>query len=149
MAILLFCIGILYANVVEYVIHRYLFHGLGKKKNSVFAFHLREHHLTAKRNKFVDKKISANEAIGLPVLVATHLPVCVFAPAFFNALLVYAVAFIFLHNYQHRNPEFTKKYFPWHWDHHMRNQNKSWGVVLPLTDLIIGTLENRLDSHRK
>ena len=148
MAMLLFCLGILYANAVEYIIHRYLFHGLGKKKGSIFSFHLREHHLTSRRNDFIDRKVSANEAIGLPILLVTHLPVCVISPAFFNALVIYAVAFLFLHNYQHRNPEFTKKYFRWHWDHHMRNQNKSWGVVLPIMDLITGTLEKPLDSHK-
>ena len=93
MNILLFCVGIIYANAVEYVIHRYLFHGLGKKKNSVFSFHLRNHHVTARRNEFIDKKVSANEAIGLPILVASHLPVCAFAPAFFSALVIYAFAF--------------------------------------------------------
>jgi hypothetical protein len=44
------------ANVVEYSVHRYLFHGFGKKKNSIFAFHLREHHLIARKNNFVDVK---------------------------------------------------------------------------------------------
>ena len=97
---------------------------------------------------FVDRKVSANEAIGLPILVATHLPVCIFAPAFFNALVVYAVAFGILHNYQHRRPEFTKKYFPWHWNHHMGNPNKSWGVVLPIMDWLTGTLEKPLDSQQ-
>ena len=148
MSILLFCMGIIYANAVEYVIHRYLFHGLGKKKNSVFSFHLRDHHVTARRNGFIDRKVSANQAIGLPILVASHLPVCAFAPAFFSALVIYAFAFVALHNYQHRNPEFTKKYFPWHWDHHMSNPSKSWGVVMPLMDWITGTLEKPLDSQR-
>ena len=149
MEFLLFFAGIIYANVVEYVVHRYLFHGLGKKKDSIFSFHLRDHHLTSKRNDFIDRKVSSVEAIGLPFLLATHVPAFFISPAFFFGLVVYAVAFGVLHNYQHRNPEFTKKYFPWHWDHHMRNQNKSWGVVMPLTDLITGTLENRLDAPRK
>ena len=147
MGILLFFAGILYANIIEYVIHRYLFHGLGRKRNSVFAFHLREHHLTSRRNGFIDRKVSTNEAIGLPVLVATHLPICAIAPAFFAALVAYGFAFILLHNYQHRHPEFTKKYFPWHWHHHMGNQNKSWGVVMPIMDWVTGTLEKPLDSR--
>jgi len=29
----------------------------------------------------------------------------------------------------------------------MGNQNKSWGVVLPIMDFITGTLENPLDSR--
>ena len=145
----LFFLGIFYANVVEYVVHRYLFHGLGKKANSVFAFHIRGHHLAARKNEFIDLKVSANEVIGLPYLLMLHLPFLFWSQVFFAALVIYASAFILLHNYQHRNPEFTKKYFWWHWDHHMGNQNKSWGVVLPITDFITGTLENPLDSRNE
>ena len=143
----LFFLGIFYANVVEYVVHRYLFHGLGKKAGSVFAFHIRGHHLTARKNEFIDLKVSTNEVVGLPFILLLHLPFLWWSPVFFAALVMYAGAFIVLHNYQHRNPEFTKKYFWWHWDLHMGNQNKSWGVVLPLMDFIIGTLENTLDSR--
>ena len=143
----LFFLGIFYANVVEYVVHRYLFHGIGKKSGSVFAFHIRGHHLTARKNEFIDLKVSSNEVVGLPFILLLHLPFLWWSPVFFAALVMYAGAFIVLHNYQHRNPEFTKKYFWWHWDHHMGNQNKSWGVVLPLMDFIIGTLENPLDSR--
>ena len=133
--------------MVEYVVHRYLFHGLGKKANSVFGFHLRVHHLVARKNEFIDLKVSANEVVGLPFLLLLHLPFLFWSPIFFAALVTYASAFILLHNYQHRNPEFTKKYFWWHWDHHMGNQNKSWGVVLPIMDFITGTLEYHLDSR--
>jgi hypothetical protein len=136
-----FLFGIVYANIIEYAVHRYLFHGLGKKKNSVFAFHIRSHHLTARKNKFIDRKVSLVELIGLPIVLAIHLPVWFIAPTIFYGLSAYALAFVILHNYQHRHPEFTKKYFPWHWNHHMKNQNKSWGVVLPLTDVLTGTLE--------
>ena len=146
--VFLFGLGILYANVVEYVTHRYLFHGLGKKGNSIFAFHIRGHHLTARGNEFLDPKVSANEAVGLPFLLLLHLPVYFWSPVFFCAIALYAAAFILLHNIMHRKPEFTKKYFRWHWDHHMGNQNKSWGVVLPLMDMVVGTLETPLDLRR-
>ena len=139
--IFLFCLGILYANVVEYITHRYLFHGLGKRGNSIFAFHIRGHHLIARGNGFFDHKVSTNEAVGLPFLLLLHLPAYFWSPAFFYAVALYAVAFIVLHNVMHRYPEFTQRYFPWHWNHHMRNQNKSWGVVLPFMDIVTNTLE--------
>jgi sterol desaturase/sphingolipid hydroxylase (fatty acid hydroxylase superfamily) len=113
----------------------------------MFAFHIRGHHLTARKNEFIDLKVSANEALGLPFLLLIHLPFLWWSISFFVALAAYAMAFLLLHNYQHRNPEFTKKYFWWHWDHHMGNQNKSWGVVLPIMDFVTGTLENPLDSR--
>ena len=61
--ICLFLLGIFIANVIEYSVHRYLFHGLGRKRKSIFAFHLRQHHIKARRNKFVDKKVSAHELL--------------------------------------------------------------------------------------
>ena len=37
-------LGYLYATALEWGIHRYLFHGRGKKRGSLFAFHYVEHH---------------------------------------------------------------------------------------------------------
>jgi len=140
-SIITFVLGVLYANVIEYIVHRYLFHGLGRKRNSIFAFHLREHHLIAKRNEFIDKKISNNEIIGIPLILAAHIPIIFFAPYFYIAASLYGIAFILVHNIIHRNPGIAQKYFWWHWNHHMSNQNKSWAVVVPILDKIIGSLE--------
>jgi len=140
-SVFLFAIGVVYANVIEYSIHRYFFHGLGKKKNSLFAFHLRGHHLVSRKNDFFDLKISAAETSGVLFLLVTQLPILFIAPAMFCGLALYGALFVVLHNHMHKNPEFAKRHFRWHWNHHMQNQNKSWGVVLPLTDIITGTLE--------
>jgi len=134
--------GILYANILEYLIHRYLFHGHGKSGHSIFAFHLREHHLIARRNGFIDLRISRNELVGMPIAVVLHAPLWFLSPALFIAVASYGLLFVVIHNTIHQYPEFAKRYFWWHWNHHMRNQNKSWGVVLPITDIITGTLED-------
>ncbi len=139
--ICLFLLGIFIANVIEYSVHRYLFHGLGRKRKSIFAFHLRQHHIKARRNKFVDKKISAHELLGIPVLVVLLCPIYFILPPLFYGIATYAFLFIVLHNLQHKYPEIAKKYFWWHWNHHMKNQNKSWNVVLPIMDILTGTLE--------
>ena len=139
--IALFMIGLMLGNALEYGVHKYLFHGLGKKKKSIFSFHLRDHHLVSRANQFVDKRLSKIELIGGPILLLLHLPLLFLAPAIYFGMAAYAITFFVVHNYEHRHPEFTKKYFPWHWNHHMKNQNKSWGVVLPLMDILTGTLE--------
>ena len=146
MEIVLFALGILYANTFEYAVHRYLFHEFGKKKDSLFSFHLREHHLTARHNDFFDSKISKVEMIGIPFILLAHLPIAFFSPFFYSALVAYGVLFILIHNFVHRYPAVAKKVFWWHWNHHMRNQNKSWGVVLPIMDLLSGTLQKRVDQ---
>ena len=141
MNIILFLFGFFVANVIEYSVHRFLFHGLGKKKKSIFAFHLREHHLTARRNDFIDHKISIKEWLGVPCLLLLFFPTYYLSSSFFFGLALYASLFVVVHNIQHRYPEFAKKYFWWHWNHHMKNQNKSWAVVVPITDVLTGTLE--------
>ena len=137
LAILTFVAGILYSNAIEYLVHKYLFHRLGRKKNSIFAFHLREHHLVSRRNNFIDRKVSKNELIGIPLILLLHSPIAFYFPWFNVAISLYGIAFIFIHNMVHRSPYIAKKYFWWHWNHHMSNQNKSWGVVLPLCLLFI------------
>jgi hypothetical protein len=141
MSLLLFLLGIFIANVLEYSVHKYLFHGLGKKRNSIFSFHLREHHLKVRRNNFIDVKVSVKEWIGIPFLLLIFSPVLLIGVPVFFGLISYAVAFILLHNLQHAHPKVAKKYFWWHWNHHMKNQNKSWAVVLPIMDILTGTLE--------
>lgn len=146
-------VGILYANLLEYVVHRFLFHGLGRSGSSIFAFHLRSHHLVSRRDGFYDTRISRNEMLGMPVLALFHLPLLIAFPAFYYTIVAYAFFFIVVHNALHHYPHFAKRYFWWHWNHHMRNQNKSWGVVLPITDILTGTLEDnrvkeKISTHR-
>ena len=141
LSICLFLVGIIIASFIEYSVHKYLFHGLGKKRESVFAFHLRQHHIIARKNNFVDKKVSVHEFLGIPALIILFLPIYFLSTPLFCGMTLYAIAFIVLHNLQHKYPKITKKYFWWHWNHHMKNQNKSWNVVLPIADILTGTLE--------
>ncbi len=141
LSICLFLIGIIIASFIEYSVHKYLFHGLGKKRESVFAFHLRQHHIIARKNNFVDKKVSVHEFLGIPALIILFLPIYFLSTPLFYGMTLYAIAFVVLHNLQHKYPKITKKYFWWHWNHHMKNQNKSWNVVLPIADILTGTLE--------
>jgi sterol desaturase/sphingolipid hydroxylase (fatty acid hydroxylase superfamily) len=72
-------------------------------------------------------------------LVLIHFPIIPYSFGFWLGVTTYALAFKILHGVQHKYPEFTKKYMKWHWDHHMRNSNKNFGVVLPLSDYLFGT----------
>ena len=40
----------LYATFLEWAIHKYVLHGLGKNKNSWFNFHWHSHHKTCRKN---------------------------------------------------------------------------------------------------
>lgn len=134
-----FVLGFLYGSFLEYVIHRFIFHRLGRKKKSLWSYHLKGHHVLAKKNNFIDLTESNIESIGMFFLIAIHTPIFFISFGAWAGITIYALAFKYLHHYQHSNPEFTKKYMKWHWNHHMKNPNKNFGVVVPWMDYIFGT----------
>jgi hypothetical protein len=134
-----FIFGTVYASFLEWWVHKKLFHELGRKRGSFWAFYLREHHADCIKNNFQDDRFSGRETLGLLFLSIIHLPILLVSPMFYCATVVYAIAFIILHNLGHRNPSWAKKYQNWHWKHHMKNPNQNWNVVLPLADWIMKT----------
>ena len=134
-----FFLGFLYGSLLEYLIHDHLFHRMGKKRNSIFSYHLKGHHRLAKKNGFVDLTLSKVEFYGLFLLIILHVPLIFLSFNLWLGVTVYALAFKALHGIQHAYPDFTKKYMKWHWDHHMKNPNKNFGVVVPWMDYLFGT----------
>ena len=137
--ILFFCLGLFYGNLLEYIIHRYVFHKLGRKKESLFRYHLKGHHVLSRKQGFIDLTESKIESAGLLILILIHVPVYFLIFPLWLGVTLYALAFRFLHGYQHKHPEFTQKYMKWHWDHHMSNPNENFGVVAPWSDWIFKT----------
>ena len=44
----------MYGSMIEWLVHKIAFHRWGKKKNSMFAFHLRDHHVKSIKDNFYD-----------------------------------------------------------------------------------------------
>lgn len=97
MALLEIPLGLLYGNAVEWFVHRYLLHGLGKNKGSFWSFHWHDHHKNARRNDMVDPDytmpLEANsppgkELITLIIASIAHAPLLFVAP-FFTLTLWY------------------------------------------------------------
>ena len=141
---IMFLIGFVYACMMEWAVHKFLFHDLGKKKNSIFAFHLRQHHLNCLKNNNLDRNFSSREIPGILFLLLAHCPLYFFIPTFFYSLCCYGALFVIIHNLCHINSNFGKKWFPWHWDHHMKHQNHNFNVVLPMADYLLGTRKKDL-----
>ena len=139
----LFCLGLFYGNFLEYVIHRYVFHKMGRKKGSMWRYHLKGHHVLSRKQGFIDLTTSSIETTGLTVLIAIHIPIAFVAFPIWAGVTLYALAFNYMHGYQHKHPEFTQKYMKWHWDHHMSNPNENFGVVAPWCDYLFGTRKER------
>ena len=151
-------LGLLYANASEWVVHKYILHGLGKNPNSFWAFHWHEHHRAARRHQHVDdayrgspfranaqgKELAA--LVGSAALLAPIFPI---APFFVGTVWYSAANYYRRHKRAHLDPAWAKQHLPWHYDHHMGpEQDANWCVTRPWFDWIMGTRVPYLGSER-
>lgn len=140
--------GFVYSNWLEWVVHKHLLHGLGKKRNSFWSFHWSGHHRSSRKNEFRDVRwenipfYKDKEFLGVTALVMLHLPVALLAPVFFGTLVWRAAEYYRVHKKSHENTEWAKQNVPWHWDHHMgprKAVEANWCVTNPFFDNLMGT----------
>jgi hypothetical protein len=151
-------IGLLAANATEWVFHKHVLHGLGKRKRSFWSFHWHEHHRNANRNAFRDPAYERSvfrwngqgkEALALSLGALGVAPLFPLAPAFTATLWYSAWNYYRKHKRSHRDPEWAREHLPWHYDHHMApDQDANWCVTRPWFDLIMGTRVRYLGSER-
>ena len=137
-------LGILYSNIVEVLIHKYLLHGLGKKKDSFWAFHFHDHHKRTTKGGGIDDTYKNNHFYGrelwaLLLLDLIHTPLWWVDPIFAATIFAYMILYYYVHVKSHTNTRWAKKWLPWHYDHHMSGKEGNWGVLFPLVDKLIGT----------
>lgn len=149
MALLEIPLGLLYGNAVEWFVHRYLLHGLGKNKGSFWSFHWHDHHKNARRNDMVDPDYTmalqvnsppGKELITLIIASIAHAPLFFVAPFFTLTLWYCAFNYHRMHKKSHLDPEWARANMPWHVDHHMGpEQDMNWCVTKPWFDILLGT----------
>jgi sterol desaturase/sphingolipid hydroxylase (fatty acid hydroxylase superfamily) len=149
MALLQIPLGLIYGNAVEWFVHRYLLHGLGRNKTSFWSFHWHDHHRNARRSDMVDsdyaKPLELDSPPGkeLAALIAAclaHAPLLLVAPFFTLTVWYCAFNYYRVHKKSHRDPEWAREHLPWHVDHHMGpDQDQNWCVTKPWFDILIGT----------
>jgi hypothetical protein len=82
-----------YCHLAEWLIHRYLLHKHGTRKNSFWSFHFKEHHKVCRKNNNYDEGYYSRgifskwnrvgkESIALLLLGILHIPLFKFAPFF-------------------------------------------------------------------
>ena len=139
--------GFLYATLLEWLLHKYILHGLGKSKKSYWAFHWHSHHKTCRKNKNSDINYKfpggppvKKEIISLLLLTIIHIPLWYVSKIFYLTLVLCAIRYFYMHRKSHLNIEWGRKKMPWHHDHHMgANQDTNWGVTTDLMDLLMNT----------
>ncbi|MDX1959839.1 MAG: sterol desaturase family protein [Leptospiraceae bacterium] len=141
--------GLIFANAAEWVIHKYILHEEGRKKDSFWRFHYVEHHKNARLNDFLDpdyeKSIfewnaQSKEAFALAVGAISQIPIFPISPSFVLGVWTSMGYYYYIHKKSHEEPNFAREHLPWHYDHHMgKNQDANWCVTFPLFDHIMGT----------
>lgn len=144
--------GFVLANLVEWFVHKYILHGLGQNKKSIWSFHWHQHHRTCRKNGNLDLdyqkrfwedgywQSSGKEVKGLFLLAITQLPWLWFYPWVFVATLIHICLYYYVHRKSHIDVKWGKKYLRHHYEHHMfGNQQTNWNVTYPLGDFIFGT----------
>ena len=123
-------LAVLYASFLEWSIHKYILHGMGKNKKSMWVSHFYTHHKNSARFSGGDPDYLtwswSPEVKGLISLSVLHAPVWLFSPAAYLTLLGYCLIYYYAHRRAHLDPAWGWKYIPWHMDHHMGNPSKNW-----------------------
>jgi sterol desaturase/sphingolipid hydroxylase (fatty acid hydroxylase superfamily) len=142
-------LGLLYANASEWLIHKHVLHGRGRKKGGFWQFHWVEHHRAVRLNGHRDPDYlrpvlgwhaQGKEALMLTLCAGAHLPLFPVAP-FFTATVVWSAwDYYRKHKRAHLDPAWARESLPWHYDHHMGpDQDKNWCVTHPWMDVLMGT----------
>ncbi len=153
-------LGLLYANAGEWLIHKYVLHGVGKKKGSFFSFHWGEHHRACRKQDFYDRDYTRSifgnhaqgkEALGVAGLMLLHAPLWPVAPWFTATVWYSGLNYFLTHRKAHLDPAWARERLKHHYDHHMgTNQDANWGVTKPWFDFVMGTrIDYTYDEHGK
>jgi hypothetical protein len=153
-------LGLIVANASEWLLHKYVLHGLGRHKHSFWSFHWHDHHRNARRTSHFDLDYKASlfsawngqskEAAALVASTVALAPIAPFAPFFYGTLVYSALDYYRKHKRAHLDPAWARDHLPWHYDHHMGpNQNANWCVTRPWFDIVMGTREPYAHTERE
>ena len=134
---------------LEWFIHRYFFHVLGRSRSSRLSFHFHDHHRACRRLEGKDPAFAGSifswnaygrEALGLTILVLLHLPLAFYSLPAYGMIIFFGVNYHRVHKKCHNDPEWCKKHAPWHWEHHMSPYGEyNWCVTTDWFDRLVGT----------
>jgi hypothetical protein len=137
-------LAVLYASFLEWGLHKYVLHKMGKKKKSIWASHFYTHHRHAVKFNGGDpdylKWNLSPEIKGLTFLTIAHAPIAWLSAPAYITMIFYTLAYYYAHRKSHLDPMWGWKYIPWHMDHHLgRAKEKNWCVLVPVADYALGT----------
>jgi len=145
-----FILGLAYANAGEWLMHKYILHGLGRNRHSFWAYHWYEHHAACTQNAMLDPGYQSmnlttwnpqtKELAVLISIVLLHAPLLIIFPLFVGTLYASLMLYYYKHRKAHLDPAWAKRHLRWHCDHHLGgNSPGNWCVTWPWFDYLMGT----------
>jgi len=155
-------IGLVVFGIGEWAAHKYVLHGVGGhpdgEPTGALAIHHHRHHQAARRNGGYDPAYEGpvwststqrRELLGLAAVGFAHLPLLVVAP-FYTSTIWYCLArYRRDHRRAHLDPAWARDHRPWHYDHHLGDQDKNFGVAWSWFDVLARTREVFVGSDRE
>jgi sterol desaturase/sphingolipid hydroxylase (fatty acid hydroxylase superfamily) len=147
-------IGFAVFGVGEWAIHKYVLHGLGRR----FSFHLADHHHAVRGNGGYDLAYEGpvwsastplRESVGLIAIGLAHAPLFVVAPFYTSTIWYCLLRYRRDHRRAHLDPAWARDHLPWHYDHHMGDQDSNFGVSWAWFDVLVGTRKVYVGSRRE
>jgi len=132
-----FLIGLIYVNFLEWVLHRFVLHGLGKSRSSRFNFHIVHHYVSAVCH--MKDSPSLWEAFYMTLVTLMHVWMIYISIWLYAGALAGGTLYWVVHSLVHKYPKLMYSYFPWHYSHHTWYPNHNWCVTYPLFDIIFRT----------
>ena len=140
----------LMGSFTEWMIHRFILHNF--KIKCLSSYHFGRHHRNTRQNEGFDKDYThfpplkwstgLHEIITLIGGMLIAIPFAFLSGWLWFFLCMHAFLYYYLHRRMHLHPTWGKRWFPWHFRHHMgKDQNANWGVTNPLFDHIFGTVK--------
>lgn len=144
-----FVLALLYANLGEWLFHKFILHGLGKNVDSIWAFHFHEHHAICVKYVMFDPGYQQLNLLGwnaqtkelavFVTVVLLHLPLLWVCPVFTLTLYASLSLYYFKHRKAHLDPVWAKEHLTWHYEHHVNPGSGNWCVTWPWCDYLLGT----------
>ena len=132
-----FLIGLIYVNFLEWVLHRFVLHGLGKSRSSRFNFHIVHHYVSSVCH--MEDSPSLLEAFYMTLVTFMHVWMIYISVWLYAGALAGGTLYWVVHSLVHTYPKLMYPYFPWHYSHHTWYPNHNWCVTYPLFDIIFRT----------
>lgn len=146
-------LGVFAENAGEWVLHRYVLHGWGRRPGSWWHYHWYEHHRTVLEQHMRDPgyrrwprwNSQGKELAVLGVIGIAHLSLCTVAPGYVSGMWAGLVCYYWRHRRAHLDESWARQHLPWHYDHHFGPvEDANWCVTWPWFDYLAGTRHKQL-----